>query len=160
MSLDAACSLLLASALIAYRATGGGASARVDREQGMVLIGRGPMHAVYRALMPIGRLLVRLGVSANAVTLFSLVAAAGAATAFALGHFGVGALVACVASLADAVDGLVARESGTASPLGKVLDTTVDRYVDALSSAASRCMSARARRCSCSSSPRSSPPSW
>ncbi|MBX3227708.1 MAG: CDP-alcohol phosphatidyltransferase family protein [Labilithrix sp.] len=137
ITLDVACSVavvaLFAAALIAYRAAGRpSGAARVEREQGLVLVGRGPMHAVYRALVPLGRLLVHLGVSANAVTLFSLVAAIGAAGAFAGGHFGAGAAIACVAALADALDGLVARESGTSSPLGKVLDTTVDRYVDAL----------------------------
>jgi CDP-diacylglycerol---glycerol-3-phosphate 3-phosphatidyltransferase len=105
---------------------------RVERERGLPLLGKAPMHAVYRALIPIGRLLALLGVSANAVTVFSLVVAVVAAIAIGLGHLGVGALVACIAALADAVDGIVARESGTTSSLGRVLDTTVDRYVDAL----------------------------
>lgn len=108
------------------------AAKRVEREQGLPLVGRAPMHAVYRALVPIGRLLVWLGISANAVTVFSLVLAVLAAVAIALGHLGLGAAIACAAALADAVDGIVARESGTTSALGKVLDTTVDRYVDAL----------------------------
>jgi CDP-diacylglycerol--glycerol-3-phosphate 3-phosphatidyltransferase len=105
---------------------------RVDREQGLPVFGKAPMHAVYRALVPIGRLLATIGVSANAVTVFSLVVAALAAVAIGLGHLGLGALVAGVAALADAVDGIVARQSGTTSSLGRVLDTTVDRYVDAL----------------------------
>jgi CDP-diacylglycerol---glycerol-3-phosphate 3-phosphatidyltransferase len=105
---------------------------RVDREQGLPVLGKAPMHAVYRALVPIGRAVALLGISANAVTVFSLAVAALAAVAIALGHLGLGALVACIAALADAVDGIVARESGTASSLGRVLDTTVDRYVDAL----------------------------
>ena len=106
--------------------------ARVEREEALPLLGKTPMHAVYRALRPFANLCVALGISANAVTLGSLVLAAAAATAFALGHFGVGAALACVGALADAVDGLVARLSGTVSPYGKVLDTTVDRFVDAL----------------------------
>lgn len=105
---------------------------RVDREQGLPVLGKAPMHAVYRALVPIGRALALVGISANAVTIFSLVVAALAAIAIAMGHLGLGALVACIAALADAVDGIVARESGTSSSLGRVLDTTVDRYVDAL----------------------------
>lgn len=125
--------LALSSHAIASAAAGRVLSeGRVDREQALPLVGKAPMHAVYRALIPIGRALALLGVSANAVTVFSLFAAAAAAVAIGLGHLGLGALVAGVAALADAVDGIVARESGTASSLGKVLDTTVDRYVDAL----------------------------
>lgn len=140
-SVDIGSSIVLATTLavalsshaIASAAAGRALSAkRVDREQGLPILGKAPMHAVYRALVPIGRGLALLGISANAVTVFSLVVAALAAVAIGLGHLGVGALVACVAALADAVDGIVAREGGTASSLGRVLDTTVDRYVDAL----------------------------
>jgi CDP-diacylglycerol--glycerol-3-phosphate 3-phosphatidyltransferase len=108
------------------------AAKRVDRVQALPFLGRTPMYAVYRGLVPIGRALALHGVRANSVTFGSLVAAAFAAVAIALGHLGLGAALACVAALADAVDGIVARESGGTSSLGRVLDTTVDRYVDAL----------------------------
>lgn len=140
-SVDIGASIVLAGTLavalsshaIASAAAGRALSEkRVEREHALPLLGRAPMHAVYRALVPVGRALALLGISANAVTVFSLVVAALAAVAIGFGHLGLGALVACVAALADAVDGIVARESGTASSLGRVLDTTVDRYVDAL----------------------------
>lgn len=139
--LDIVCSISLVGALAIALGTHAVASAaagrllvakRVDREQGLPVVGRAPMHAVYRSLLPLGRALVAAHVSANTVTVVSLVLAAAAAVAFAFGHLGIGAAVACVASLADAVDGMVARESGTQSRLGQILDTTVDRYVDAL----------------------------
>lgn len=140
-SVDIGASIILAGTLAVALSSHALASAaagrvlsekRVEREQGLPVVGKAPMHAVYRALVPVGRALALAGVSANAVTLFSLVVAALAAVAIGMGHLGLGALVACVAALADAVDGIVARESGTASSLGRVLDTTVDRYVDAL----------------------------
>jgi len=90
------------------------------------------MHAVYRALDPVGRGLVAFGVSANAVSISALVLAVVAAIAFATGNFGLAALIAAVSSLADALDGFVARLTGTQSRAGQVLDTTIDRYVDAL----------------------------
>ena len=137
--IDIACSLgLLAALVIALvsHATSGAVGAvvarRVDREEALPVVGRAPMHAVYRTLVPLARVLVALRISANAVSLFSLALAALAAVAFALGHFGLGAALACTAALADAIDGLVARESGTAGRLGQVLDTTIDRFVDAL----------------------------
>lgn len=140
-SVDVAASLALAFALtlalVAHLASSVAAGrlladARVDREAALPLVGRAPMHAVYRALAPLARGLVSLGVSASAVSVASLFIAALAAVAFATGHFGVAAAVASVAAIADGVDGLVARISGTSSRLGQVLDTTIDRYVDAL----------------------------
>lgn len=139
-SLDIACAIALAAALCF--ALGGHAvanaagrllvSKRVEREQGLPIVGKTPMLAVYRVLMPVGRALVSVRVSADAVTASSIVFAAAAAIAFGLGHFGIGAALGSVAALADALDGIVARESGTSSRFGQALDTLVDRYVDAL----------------------------
>lgn len=105
---------------------------RVEREEALPVVGKTPMHAVYRALRPVAAACIFLGISANGVTLASLALAGLAAASFATGHFGVGAALACAGALADAVDGLVARLTGTSSRYGKVLDTTVDRFVDAL----------------------------
>jgi len=140
-NVDAAASLVLIGALtvalgtyvVASIAAGRPLLAdRVEREAALPLVGKAPMHAVYRALVPFGKMLAALGVSANAVSLAALAIAVLAAIAFATGHFGVAALVAAISSLADALDGLVARLSGTKSRIGQVLDTTIDRYVDAL----------------------------
>src|SRR5688572_11539700 len=121
-SIDIAASLVVAASLtvtlgaygLASLAAGGPLLAdRVQREAALPLVGRTPMHAVYRALLPVGRALAALGVSANAVTVASLGIATVAAVAFATGHFGVAAAIAGVASLADGLDGLVARLAGT-----------------------------------------------
>src|SRR5262249_16266531 len=50
--------------------------------------------------------------------------------AFAAGHFGIGAWFAACSALCDALDGDVARLSGTASSAGETLDTSVDRYTE------------------------------
>lgn len=105
---------------------------RLEREPGLPLLGKAPLEAVYAAALPVGRGLAAIGVSANAVTVASALIAVGAAVLFATGHFGLGAAVAIVASLADALDGIIARETQTTSRYGQVLDTTVDRYVEAL----------------------------
>jgi CDP-diacylglycerol--glycerol-3-phosphate 3-phosphatidyltransferase len=107
-------------------------AARVEREPALPFVGKAPMHAVYRALVPLGRALAALGVSANGVSVTALGIAGMAAIAFGTGHFGLGAVIASVAALADGLDGLVARLSGSKSRFGQVLDTTIDRYVDAL----------------------------
>lgn len=140
-SIDFTASLFFGSALtvvlgahgIARIATGRPLVAeRVLREAAFPLFGKAPMHAVVRALMPLGRGLAALGISANAVTVSSLIIAVFAAIAFARGQFGVAAVIAAIAALADGLDGLIARATNTESRFGRVLDTTVDRYVDAL----------------------------
>lgn len=140
-SIDVASSVVLIGALTfavgAYVVASLGAgrallAARVEREAALPIVGKAPMHAVYRALVPLGRGLAALGVNANAVSVSALLIALIAAIAFATGHFGLAALLGAASSLADALDGLVARLTGTQSRVGQVLDTTIDRYVDAL----------------------------
>jgi phosphatidylglycerophosphate synthase len=72
--------------------------------------------------------LVRVGVSANSVTLFCVGAAASGGVLLGFGRFGSAAAAMVIASLGDAVDGLVARRSGSASVGGALLDASVDRY--------------------------------
>lgn len=105
---------------------------RVMREEALPLVGKAPMHAVARSLEPLGRLSVRLGISANAVSIAALAFAMLAAVAFSRGMFGSAAVLAAVASLADGLDGMIARLSNSQTAFGRVLDTTIDRYVDAL----------------------------
>lgn len=76
--------------------------------------------------------LVRRGVTANAVTLTSLALAAVGAVLLATGAFGWATPVIALASLGDALDGLVARRGGSASPSGALLDASVDRYEEAM----------------------------
>ena len=120
-----------AALAVASRGRGGAPFERVERAAPLPLVGRAPMHAVYGAVAPVARVLVVLGVSANAVTLASLVLSAAAGVAFAAGHFGVGALLGGVAGFADLVDGAIARATGTATRRGEILDTLTDRYSDA-----------------------------
>jgi CDP-diacylglycerol--glycerol-3-phosphate 3-phosphatidyltransferase len=81
-----------------------------------------------RTLSPVVDALIAAGVSANAVTGVSLVAGLFAGGALALGHFGIAAFAIALASLGDAVDGLVARRTRTASLGGALFDASVDRY--------------------------------
>jgi CDP-diacylglycerol--glycerol-3-phosphate 3-phosphatidyltransferase len=79
-------------------------------------------------LGPIARTVASAGISANAVTAFSLAAGATGGLFLACGHFGLAALAVVLASFGDAVDGLVARRTCTASPGGALFDASVDRY--------------------------------
>lgn len=72
--------------------------------------------------------MTRIGVSAHFVTLMGLSLAAIAGVLLGLGHFGLGAVAMVLASLGDALDGLVARRSKTTSLAGALLDASADRY--------------------------------
>jgi CDP-diacylglycerol--glycerol-3-phosphate 3-phosphatidyltransferase len=101
---------------------------RVEKDGGSVLLGTGTMNGFYWAIGPIVRACLRLGITADAITYASLALSLAAGALLAFGHFGLAALLTAIASLGDALDGLVARASGTAGPSGEVLDAAVDRY--------------------------------
>lgn len=87
---------------------------------------------VYRASVGLGRGLARLGVSANTITYVSLAFAAVSCVAAALGAFAWASAAVIASGLCDALDGVVARSTGTVSRFGALLDSTIDRVTDAL----------------------------
>jgi CDP-diacylglycerol--glycerol-3-phosphate 3-phosphatidyltransferase len=89
-------------------------------------------HTLYGHCLALGRRLGQSGVSPNALTYTSLVIAAGAGLAAALGHFASAALLLALSGVCDILDGAVARASGRATSFGALLDSTVDRLSDAL----------------------------
>jgi CDP-diacylglycerol--glycerol-3-phosphate 3-phosphatidyltransferase len=72
--------------------------------------------------------LIRLGVTANAITTLAAAVAALAGLLLSLGCFGWASLAMSIACLGDALDGPVARRSGMATIGGALLDASVDRY--------------------------------
>lgn len=115
----------------AVRARAGGQHhVRVEKEGASALLSRGVMESLYAAIGPVGRACERLGLTANAITGLSVLLALAAGAAFAADHLGLGSLLAVVALGSDAVDGLVARSTGTASNAGEVIDAAADRYVE------------------------------
>jgi CDP-diacylglycerol--glycerol-3-phosphate 3-phosphatidyltransferase len=134
--IDLVCSLALLGLLFAA-ALGYGARTllhgrahyrRVEKDGGSALLGEGTMSAGYWALQPVGNALARAGVTPDAISYASLLLGLAAAVALAMGHFGVAAALVALATLGDALDGMVARATGVASDAGEVLDAAVDRY--------------------------------
>ena len=81
---------------------------------------------------PIARLLLKWGVSPDAVTLVgTLGVCAGALIFFPQGLLLAGVLVITAFVFSDIVDGNMARMSGRVSPFGAFLDSTLDRVADA-----------------------------
>jgi CDP-diacylglycerol--glycerol-3-phosphate 3-phosphatidyltransferase len=88
--------------------------------------------AVAKVLDPIGRALLRCGLTPDAVTVIGTVGVVTAALVlYPTGHLLAGTLVIAVLVLADSLDGTMARLSGRASPWGAFLDSVLDRFADA-----------------------------
>ena len=88
--------------------------------------------AVDRGLTPIGVSLRRTGVTADMVTITGIVMATGAAVAIATSHLRLGFLLLVLTGIPDALDGAVAKASGTSSQRGAFFDSVSDRLTDAL----------------------------
>lgn len=90
--------------------------------------GRGFSQAVFG---PVAALLVRLGVSPDAVTVTgTLLTMTVALWLFPTGRLAGGALLLGVFTLADTIDGQMARRIGRTGPWGAFLDSTMDRFAD------------------------------
>jgi CDP-diacylglycerol--glycerol-3-phosphate 3-phosphatidyltransferase len=87
---------------------------------------------VEQGLGPLGDGLRRMGVTADALTVFGLLCSIVTAVLIASGHFLWAVLGIIVAGVSDLLDGAIARGSGQASPRGAFFDSVTDRASDAL----------------------------
>ena len=78
----------------------------------------------------IGRILSRLGIPPDLVTVFGLSLVGVGAIFIANGDFLIGGLTLMVSLPLDAIDGAVARAINRKGVFGMVLDSTLDRYAD------------------------------
>ncbi|WP_409330620.1 phosphatidylinositol phosphate synthase [Trujillonella humicola] len=96
------------------------------------MLGSGARAAVGRLWAPVVATLLRAGVTADAVTVTgTLGAVAGALGLLATGHLFWGVFTVTVFVLLDMLDGALARARGGGSVFGAVLDSSLDRLVDA-----------------------------
>lgn len=80
---------------------------------------------------PPAKLLLRMGVSPDAVTVTGTVLAiAVALSCFPTGRLVLGVVLLAVLSFSDLIDGTMARLSGRSGPWGNFLDATMDRLAD------------------------------
>ncbi|MBW3579623.1 MAG: CDP-alcohol phosphatidyltransferase family protein [Actinobacteria bacterium] len=87
---------------------------------------------IERRLQPVGTDLSRAGLTADHLTLAGVVMAVAASVAIANGAFRASVVLLAASALPDALDGAVAKASGTASPRGAFFDSVADRCTDAL----------------------------
>ena len=88
---------------------------------------------VTRLINPVVKGAVRLGVTANGVTIIGAIGTVASALYFyPRGDLFVGTLVICFFALSDLFDGAIARlTNGTGTQWGGFLDSTIDRVTDA-----------------------------
>ena len=89
-------------------------------------------HLNRRISRPLARALSHTPVTPNLVSISSLGIAAGAMVSFVVGLPILGGLLAQASSVADGVDGDLARLTGKTSRFGGFMDAVLDRYADAL----------------------------
>ncbi|CAM2750212.1 phosphatidylinositol phosphate synthase [Skermania piniformis] len=87
--------------------------------------------AVSKVTAPLGRTLVNVGLTPDAMTLVGTVATVAAAvTLFPTGHLFWGTMVIWLFVMFDMLDGAMARAQGGGTKYGAVLDATCDRIAD------------------------------
>ena len=79
-------------------------------------------------LQPMARVLIRLGLTPNAVTLLGLAGNAVAAVFLSQGYMTIGGLIVLLMAPMDALDGTMARLTGKTSKLGAFTDSVTDRW--------------------------------
>lgn len=80
---------------------------------------------------PVVRLLARLGVTPNVLTIAGLAGSVGAAVALSTGNLVAGGAIVLASGTLDLFDGALARATNTASRVGALLDSTLDRLAEA-----------------------------
>ena len=87
--------------------------------------------SVSKVTLPLGRALIKTGLTPDAMTIIGTVATiAAAVTLFPMGHLFVGTLVIWLFVMFDMLDGAMARARGGGTKFGAVLDSTCDRLAD------------------------------
>jgi len=83
-----------------------------------------------RLMEPIAAVLIKLGISANALTTIGTLSTVIGGVAFAFGYMHAGGFIIGLTAIADALDGIVARRTGQVTVFGAFYDSTLDRVAD------------------------------
>ena len=83
-------------------------------------------------MKPIARFIEGTGISPNALTILGFFLTVGVGYVLSLGYLRVGGVLVLLAAIFDALDGTLARMSGRTSRFGAYLDSTLDRFSEAV----------------------------
>jgi CDP-diacylglycerol--glycerol-3-phosphate 3-phosphatidyltransferase len=86
--------------------------------------------AMAELFAPLARILHRLGISPNAITILGCALSIAGAALIAVGLWPAGIALALAGGFGDAVDGLLARQSQRTTRFGAFLDSVLDRWSD------------------------------
>ena len=81
---------------------------------------------------PVARVIAKTRVTPNAITLFGFALNIGIACLLATGHLFLSGFLVLFAGIFDLLDGALARVTGKSTKFGALLDSTIDRYSEAV----------------------------
>jgi CDP-diacylglycerol--glycerol-3-phosphate 3-phosphatidyltransferase len=96
----------------------------------MKLLPDGLKNGYLRLMEPVAAFLVRRRVHPNVITIVGTLLFIVVGALYGAGYIVLGGWVLGVVALTDVLDGMVARQTGTASAFGAFLDSTLDRVAD------------------------------
>jgi CDP-diacylglycerol--glycerol-3-phosphate 3-phosphatidyltransferase len=125
------CAALLSMAAFAV-GRGGRRDPDAERKGSSFLLGAGDflLHWFLWAIGPLERALVRLGAGPDHMNAAGLAFGLASGVLVALGRLEAGGWAIGLAGTCDILDGRLARARGVASPYGKFIDATLDRFVE------------------------------
>ena len=86
----------------------------------------------HRLAEPVARVVAKTGITPNAVTIIGFLLIIGVAWVLSQGYFLLGGFLVVVASSLDFIDGALARVTGRSTRFGALLDSSLDRYSEAV----------------------------
>jgi len=127
---------VLAAAILSmgvYALLGRKRDADVVGKGGQFVVGLGdfPLHWLMWAMSPVVGISESLGLTADFYNYFGLVVGIASGFLIAIGRLELGGWAIVLSGIADALDGRMARLTGTASNYGDFIDSTFDRFVEA-----------------------------
>ena len=93
-------------------------------------VGNFLVHWFMWAIAPAERLSLRLGVTPDVFNFLGLAFGLGSGVLIAAGRLPLGGWAIALGGICDVLDGRIARATGAASPYGKFIDSTLDRFVE------------------------------
>src|SRR5438876_9629943 len=128
-------------AALAAAVMSAGAYAWLGRKRDLDVVGKGghffgglgdfPMHWFMWVMSPLAALSQRGGLTADFYSYVGLVFGLASGFFIAIGRLELGGWAIVLSGIADALDGRIARMTGTASGYGDFIDSTFDRFVEA-----------------------------
>jgi phosphatidylglycerophosphate synthase len=123
---------LAVASMLAYALTGRPRDADASRKGSSFLLGAGDflLHWFMWAIAPLVRLSLRAGATPDVFNFLGLACGLASGVLIGAGRLEAGGWAIALGGVCDILDGRIARLQGLASPYGKFIDSTLDRFVE------------------------------